>query len=624
MANFVNFSKPSQPYLTTKFILYNLAAKAQAYYLVDRIKVKSKGLPIIEPLSRDYDYQIFVSSSARKIQGTNQTLKILGLQPADEGIIYKYKQVTPEVYQRHKSVPVVQNEQSVYAFAKANLVEGNLNTAKYAIASTYNATLTQRHAKALINQDIASFAQDLDTVLFCPETFTGHQIRNQVKVNQGVSLLELIQILDANRGHIILNLKYLQHNYQRTRIRRVEGVRDVHGNVVKPTLGTVYADQAEYVHIGGFRINHNTATINMLISRQVQLVQREDRTPITEVAGFLVNDIARFNNYTIVSDGKIHIKSLPVKISSKKLFDVLKAKGVLDGGEFDFRAEYIIRLDNLPLVHFGGQYGSLDRVFSELAEIKVLSSILAAYLREESDVLIKEQSDELKKHYLSKNLYLNFPTTKEYGEIDSHISYKIDIGSKDILNLGKLYPANKFLTRRYEVYNPETGEIWPKPKFSMLFDGNIVVKSKPLSARMKITKVDELMKPIFDDFLGLERNGKVAAILSRVGGGLLVDKSASKEEMIAAMTSANTKLEAYAQQIYCEQISPLVFYIGATGLLPEEMAAKPMTAEEVVLNYPSLQLSKHERGGTFFVVGDSIISVYSVLEYYPKQQECSN
>ncbi|MEH2023911.1 hypothetical protein [Nostoc sp.] len=451
-----------------------------------------------------------------------------------------------------------------------------------------------------------------------------------------ISLVELIQVFAQSRNNIIVNIKHLQEYYQRTGIKRIRGVRNENGELLQPWLRTEYMDDTEYVALGEFQFNRNTATINMLIKRRVKLAKFEDKTPTIEVAGLLVNDLNTFNNYTIVSDGKINVKSLQVKISSKKVFDLLKEKGILDAEEFDFRAEHTIQLDNLPLVSANSRYSSLDGLFNELAEIKVLTSIICAHLKKESDVFIDAQLDEFKKHYLSKNIYINFPTTNEYtdinealdnGTIDSKLSYKIDIGSQDILNLSKLPSANRFLNRMYRLYDKETGEIIVKPSFEMAFNQNLTVRHRLLSSRTKITKVDELMKPIFDDFLGLEQNGIVGSILKKVGADslaqLLQDKQTgtqfSKEEMVAALTIANTKLEQYAENIYQEKISPLVFYIGCTGVLPDKMEAKAITAEEAAAKYPNLQFSKDEQEGTFFAVSDSMIGIYAKTEYYSKE-----
>ena len=131
------------------------------------------------------------------------------------------------------------------------------------------------------------------------------------------------------------------------------------------------------------------------------------------------------------------------------------------------------------------------------------------------------------------------------------------------------------------------------------------------------------MKQIFDDFLGLETNGIITAILSKVGADNLIrvlqdkwNNQFTKQEMVTALTAANTKLDEYAERIYRDKICPLVFYIGSTGLLPDEMDALSATADELAAKYGNLQFSRDEQEGTFFEVGNSIISVYAKNEYY--------
>ncbi|MBD2136559.1 VWA domain-containing protein [Anabaena sp. FACHB-1237] len=613
----------------------NIKEVYDALYNTGNILKEATGIVIEETLATDYSYQIFFSPTAKKINGTNQTLKVFGLKPEDQAYIYKYKQITQDAYSQLTDISIAQNDQSVYLFAKANLADGNLNTAKYALASTFNATLTERHSKALTNQDIASFSQDLDIAIFYPHVLAEYEILDHVKVNDKIAILDLIETLSKHSQHIIINLKYLQETYQRKGVKRVNGTRGENGELIKPWLEIEYIEPGDYVQMGSFDINRNTATINMLIQRNIKLVKSADKTPITEVAGVLLNDLRTFNNYTIVSDGEINVKALKVKISSKKAFDELNTVGVIDGEEFDFQKEYTLQLQGLPLLNFAENYQSIDGLFTQLAEIKVLSSILAAHLRSESDVFIPAQIDELKKHYLSTNLYLNFPTTNEYtdlkialsdGTVDSRISYKIDIGSKEILNLSKLSSANQFLDKRYEVYDAVTGEIFTKPTFELGLNQNIAFRAKSVSARTKITKADDLMKVVFNDFLELENNGKVAEILNLVGAGslavLLQAKHAgtfiNKQEIINAMTTAKNQLQEYTETVYREKISPLVFYIGATGLLPDEMNAQAMTADELGSKYTDLQFSKSEQEGTFFVFGDTVISVYAQTEYFSK------
>ena len=597
-----------------KFAIYNFLREEKAYYIADKLILND--LNIEEPLAIDYSYQVFLSESAKKIKCTAGILTIGGFKPEDTGIIYKYKPISKETF-KQLQIPVVQNHQAVYVFAKANLVEGNLNLAKHALFSTFNEKLIERHAKALTNQQLTNFESDIETVIFNSEEIQQFESIQKLENNHYFhnSVLELIEILEKHRHSIIVNLKHLRENYQYKGVKRLKGSRDRNGQLIKPWLKTEYIDNGDYVEMGCFGMNRNTATINMLVTRKVKLVKAEDETPIIEIAGLLANDLTSYNNYTVVSDGEINIKSLQVKISSKKTFDLLKQKGVITAENFDFRSDYTIDLENLPLVPLNGRYSNIDGLFNQLAEIRILSSIISAHLKQESDTFVPEQLDELKKHYLSENLYLNFPTTKAEGVIDTRVSYKIDIGSKNILNLSKLYSANKFLERRYEIYDTETGEIYSKPNFEMILRENIAVRQKSLSSRMKITKVDELMKPIFDDFLEIENNGKVAGILAKVG----INKKLEKQEKITALTAAKIKLDEYVENIYRDRISPLVFYIGSTGLLPDGMEGKVVSGIQLAAKYPNLSFSKDEVEGLFFEVGDSLIGIYEKVECFSRK-----
>jgi hypothetical protein len=355
------------------------------------------------------------------------------------------------------------------------------------------------------------------------------------------------------------------------------------------------------------------------------------------VAGIKLDKLSTFNNYTLVSDGELNVPTLQVRISKKELFDKLQAEeGLLEQGnapatQFDPKAEYTLRLDRLPLVPpFTGSV-NLDGTFNDLAEIKVLSSILSAHLKEVSAELTQEQVDELKKHYLSKNLYLNFPTTNEYtelkqalneGSVDTRVSYKVDIGNKDILNLGKLMSGNKFLDRLYEV--TVNGQKLDKPTFDATLDGTPKFSHKQLSARTKITAVDQFMRRTFDDFLGLGKNGSVAKILARVGDTGLAPllearqagKPVAKSALVEAMTEASKRLDRYADKLFEEKVSPLVFYVGSTGLLPDEIEARAQSAETLGQKYPNLSFSKDEQEGTYFEIGETILGIYAKNEYF--------
>ena len=367
----------------------------------------------------------------------------------------------------------MQTSEAVLAFARTQLSEGDINTAKYALASTYDATLIERHGKALTNLQVAAMAQDLDTVLFQPGILQEHDVLDHVPVNTRISVLALAHLLGQHRNDFTVNLEHLKSNYVRRGLRRVQGTRDDSGKLIEPSLKTEFSDKGDYAPVSSFDINRNTANLNMLIARPVQLVPRSGGKPIKEVAGIKLDKLMTFNNYTMIGDGELNVPTLKIRIGSRELFDTLKKEGVLEtedgqpAAKYDAKTDYTLRLDTLPLVPpFEGAI-DLDGVFEDLAEMKVLSSILAAHLKEVSEEYTPEQLEELKRHYLSKSLYLNFPTTTEYtdlqqalaeGSVDTRVSYKIDIGNRRIINLSKLMSANKFLDRLYEVHRQERPE----------------------------------------------------------------------------------------------------------------------------------------------------------------------
>jgi Mg-chelatase subunit ChlD len=617
----------------------NIKEVYSSLYSTSKLLGGSVSPPVEEPLSPQYDYQVFVSHRSGKILGAAGPLHIRGLKADDDAVVYKYQKVTQQQYKQLKDVPEAQTSEPVVAFARANLAEGNLNTAKYALASTFDQTLLERHGRALTNLEVADFTVALESLLFQPAMLGEHEVLDHVPVNKRIALLALVDILEEHRQDFTINLDDLKKNYVRKGLRRVQGQRDENGKLVEPWLKTEFVDSSPDAAIQSFDINRNTATMNMLISRRVRLVDAKSGKAVASVAGIKLDNLTTFNNYTLVSDGELNVPMLKIKISNRQLFDRLVTEGVLEldgqpATSYNAKTEYTLKLDHLPLVPPLEGAIDLKGVFEELAQIKVLSSLLAAHLKEESDQYTPEQVEELKRHYLSKNLYINFPTTTEYtdlqqalsdGSVDTRTSYKIDIGSRTILNLSKVMSANKFLDRIYEVTDAK-GQRVDKPTFEGALDGGWTYGHKQLSARTRITAVDEFMRRLFDDFLGLTDHGAVSAILERVGAAklrkILQDKgrgsAPARAAYVAALVEARGKLDAHASRIFGEKLSPLVFYIGSTGTLPDEMDVKAETAEQLSTKYPDLALSKDEQEGTFFEIGDTILSVYAKTEYFSK------
>ena len=595
--------------------------------------------PVEVPRPAGADYQVFLSHAARRVNASAGDLRVAGLKPEHDAALYRFRKLDRAEYDA-LAAPVEQAHEALYAFAKGQLAEGNLNTAKYALASTFDATLLGRHARALTNSQVAALALDLEAALFDPGERQAHDIGTEVPVNDRTPLVDLLDLLDRHKADWTLSLTHLKAHYQRRGVKRLQGARDDAGNLVEPWLKAEPAEPAEYARAGGFEANRTAATLNMLVPRRVKLVPRAGGAAIDSVAGVPLDRLATFNDYTVVGDGELNLPALKVKISSKKLYEALWKAGVLEteagkpAAGFDADTPYILKFDGLPLVapfeagvHLGG-------VFAELLNLKVLTSLAAAHLKEESEDYTPAQIEELKKHYLTKSLSLSFPTTTPYtdlqqaiheGSIDTRTGYRIELGDREILNLGKLHSANKFLDRMYEVLDGN-GRLLAKPTFEAAADGDFTYRHKKLSARTKVTKVDELMRTLFDDFLGVKANGSAQAVLKAVGAddlaavvaGRAKGKQPGRKEFVAALADARAKLERRSAELFRERLSQLVFYVGATGLLPDELDAKALSADEASAKYPDLALSKDEKEGTFFEVGDAILTVYAKTEYFSR------
>jgi hypothetical protein len=595
--------------------------------------------PVEVPLPKGCDFQVFVSRGAGRVNGAAGDLKVMGIKPEYDAAVYQYRKVSEKEYKALKDVPEVQTSEAVYAFAKGQLAEGNINTAKYAVASAFDATMVMAHGKALTNLQVAALAVDLDKLLGSPDELASHQILSRVPVNRRVPFVGVVRLLEDHADEYLVNLPHLQQNYVRRGVKRLQGTRDENGNLIEPWLKTEFADNDEYVRVSSFDVNRNAATMNMLISRRVKLVKVKGGEVIHEVAGVKLDQLRTFNNYTLVGDGELNVPTLKVRITGKKLFDALVKEGVLENeggtpaGKFDAKAAYLLRLDHLPLVPPFTGAPDLTGVFDHLCGLKILASLCGAHLKEAAEDFTPEQVEELKKHYLSKSLFLNFPTTVPYkdrltalseGTLDTRTSYKIDIGNRHILTLGKLHSANKFLERMYEA--KANGQPVEKPKFEDALDGTWQYGFKTLSARVKVTKVDELMKDYFDEFLGLKPTGVTVRLLEGVGAKDLAKvvqerlkgKQPDKKAFVSALTDARKKLEAAQEDLFRDRLSALVFYIGSTGLLPDEMDVKAQTADQIGNKYPDLALSKDEKEGTFFEIGDTLLTVYAKTEDFSR------
>ena len=584
------------------------------------------------------DYAVFMSRMGGKIIGGSTDLVVRGLRAEDDKIAYSYKQVEEATYNTSNAPVCGENGESlapVYAYAKAQLSEGNVNRAKYALVATRNETMLLAHARALVDAEIAAMAADVERAALhgAPAgtvTSTSYGLPNAGTL----SVLGVLSILGdfASDIEVDVDVDALRTGYKKRGIKRIPGVRQPDGTVVAPWVKTAFRDTGSFVRVSSFDINRNNATINMLLNRAVNLVNAADNTVISEVAGVKL-DLKSFNNYTLVGDGALNVGRLSVRIANKRLFRALVSAGVLADSNFDPKATYEIVLEGRPLIAYDAKFSPdmLDGAFLRIAKLRVLASILAASMKGQSDTLTEEQVAELKKHFLSASLFFSPPTTTEYadlkqaladGVVDTRLSYKVDIGNTDILNLGEMFSANAYLARRFTV--SVNGVEDKKPKFDLRWEDGVKYGIKPVGAKLTLGPVDDLMYPIFMDFLGLAQTGAVTAILTDAGVSAedaaafmaAVQGSGSKDAQVERMTDMRKVVDSALDRTFTDAISPMVFYVGATGLVPDEFNARAMTAEQAKEKCPNISIGKAESEGTFYLVNGTLICVYVKAENF--------
>ena len=575
------------------------------------------------------DYQVFSSSSDQRVIGTTKDLTVPGLSSGGRKEVYQFTEVSKEVYdstdvEEASCVPM-------YAYIVGSLAEGSLNTAKYALVSTRDKFLLERHSRALTGAEIAAFKQEVTGVLL---NNYAREYNSEYALDSSITpVLPILEVLSKWAGDLSLNTKSLTKNYTRRTLSRIAGVRK-DGELTLPWVAEKIED-SDFAQISSVSISHNTANATIKVHRKLGLVVRESGEEIKEVMGVDLSNLRSYRSYTVVGDGSVHTPQLEIRIADKRAFADLKRVGAVNGSFFPLTT-YVIDLSDRPIVSYSQSFDpkDLDGVVETLSKYRVLGSILTALTATSSEKYTWDQVQELKRHYLSPALYLSLPTTTAHedlgeaissGKVDSRVSYKITLGNEKILSVSKFKSANAYLQRRFVVHDDE-GDIVKKPTWEMWRESpNVEVKA--LSARTKLDAADDIAMPIMSSFWGypsyrgpvvldiLEEANFTEEQLKRMGGVLRRPESLSDEDIITIFTEALHAVKKAEALLYSTYVSPLAFYVGSTGLIPDEFKATALTAEELLKKVP-LKLSKSEKEGTFFRVGSHVISVYTENVYF--------
>lgn len=594
--------------------------------------------PVLEVGVGKADFVVVVSKAAKKVLGSTDPMAVRGLSAGDDAVAYRLFSMSGNDYDASELPEVSMDTDGgdvVLAFARTQVALGNLNAAKYGLVGYRDADLLDDHYRALTGSDVAAMAEAMDEALFGRDPAKQQRVTVGFGLSaQGPSVLAVLGTLAAYGGSLRLNVEDLAKGYARRGVKRVPGTREADGTLTPPNAKLQTPKDRTAVPVSGIEVNRNTATVNIRVAQDgtlIDLRSGNEGNPISEIEGVTLK-LTDYRNYTVVSDGALNVQTLPVRIGDKRCFKALADLGVITG-KFDPKVQYDIDLGSLPLVDFNQSFDLPGDTFERLARLTVLSKILSGITAGASEALTDEQIDALKEVHVSPALYFSPPTTNSYtkledalatGQVDTRLSYKINVGTPDITSLGNLKSGNAYLDRRFTVADANMTVV-KKPKLPALLEANVSVAVKALSARTKLDKVDDLTFPIYEEFLGLADNGHLIGALT--DAGLDYDerkafdaalKGGDRDERVEAFSAACRKVDGAIARIYGETVSPLVFYVGATGLVPDEFGAKALTSEQVAEKFDGIKLSKGEKEeGTFFVLPSGLLlTVFVKGEYF--------
>jgi hypothetical protein len=110
-----------------------------------------------------------------------------------------------------------------YVYARTLLAAGKLNDAKFVVSGLRDATLLQKHYKALTSEALAAFAGDLERRIGGDFSDLVVGSREGLTSSAG-SVMELCQVLSSYKADFTLDLSESLNGYQRRSVKRINGV----------------------------------------------------------------------------------------------------------------------------------------------------------------------------------------------------------------------------------------------------------------------------------------------------------------------------------------------------------------------------------------------------------------
>ncbi len=565
------------------------------------------------------------SADAKVVCGEGARV-VRGLSAQSERALVRLVQVSEEEFEglpcEEVSPTSALGREALLSYARACLALGRLSLAKQALYATRDEELLRLHRRALTPGALALFARDLEGALLAGDLGARPLA---APLPRAPSVLEVMEALNAHAAEAQVLLEELDACYQRRTLRMVPGARGEDGALVAHE----YEERAVNgdLRLHRVELSRLNASVNLLFSSPVLLVDASGE-PLREVAGVSLGELRRFRSYSVVSDGLLNIPALSLRVTGEGLFGALKALGALSGvaggDALDPARVYTLELSSLPLAPEPREWLGAG-LFERLARGRALESALDALLRGRSAARSEEQLKALRAVGVSERLFVNLAQTPAYedldaarldGRVDSMARYVVHLGDEEVTSLTRLPSANAFFKAQYVV--TRGAALLESPQLTDLYAG--------VELRRRLTTKDtptrRLLRPLFDDLLGLSREGSaLRAVCDDLGvpaalTARLCDVAArgawGEEGALALVEQVEERASRGLDALYARHLSPLVFYVGCTGTLPHDLDARALTPSELLALRPQLKLTRAEEEATFFMLGDGqLLSVYA-------------
>lgn len=559
--------------------------------------------------------------SEKILASTEASMRLAGV--SEGATIYRFF----ELSERLASAPKME-DRVILSLTRAFLGLGKLGLAKQGLVASKRGDLYP-HLKAIIPTDLGLFAAALESAIFHPTKTAAAHLETPGIPQGEATVVDIMRVLRKHRSEVLIHMPTLTGGYKRRSVKKVAGVRNADGSLTLPTYDTVRIESnPEWMKIDAVEVSSTRSTMNLRVAHPVKLVQRDTRSIVREVAGVPLDSLREYNNYTLVGDGEVLVPTLRIRVLNKKVWNELAAMGVVQG-EFSSAAPVDLHLKDRWIIQEMDEVSLPEDFFEVQAKMKTIVSILSAFLQASSDTYTDEQVKAFTEHGLSKSLGINFPTTNHYadreeaiskGWIDSYTSYSIAVGNTSILQLSDLHSGNALFERFFAL----SADPKAKPKLAMLQVPTVPgVEYKKLSARTKMTPVDDLQKPIMEVFLGFGDKDALLPIfeaadldaedLETFAEGW---KELSPENRVASLKLIQEKMEKAMASQSDLNVRPLAFAIGSTGMFPDD-SAEAMDAEALKKSFPLLKVGKSASEGTYYRVGENhVLGVFPQTCWY--------